>query len=95
MAQTCVGCPASDHARNIITRFSTGKNPYDKPWPVDAKDRKSKFPCYRLKVSIRDENDQAEPFVYNRELGEPVDHEVRVPSSAVSKFREKIPSQRG
>ena len=84
MSKRCKRSPASKHAEEIIYKMSNGRNPYAKPWPPDNRDYRSTFPCYKLQIEARTDNDKAEPFIYNRDLGDPGDYEVKAPRLAAT-----------
>ena len=94
----CNLTPGSAHAAAIIQKMAKGRNPYPKPWPPDNRDSRSTFPCYKLHVEARADNNKAEPFIFNRNLGDPGDFEMRAPtftaSTAIAK-RKNFTSLRG
>ena len=94
MSGSCKREPASDHAAEIIQQMMSGRNPYPKAWPPDNRDSRSTFPCYKLQVEARTDNDKAEPFIFNRNLGDPGDYEVKAPifaaTSAIAKRKNFI-----
>ena len=89
MSGSCKRRPGSEHAAEIIQKMISGRNPYHKAWPPDNRDNRSTFPCYRLRVEERTDNNNAEPFIFNRTLGDPGDYEVRAPNSQPSAITER------